>query len=316
MAAVTSTGNSVGQVDLLDKFEAFIDGTKGWTVNDYSVNGSGKKLHIQKSLTSSTVYMNIRAMVSEKLPGQGSTTNPLQYLSGLCSYLSSSYDSGTNFWDQTGGPPDYSGCPQGSYMNVSDDSASYRFVVDDDFFSISVADELGHYQHTVCTSVDGLVGCYANNTYVEVTNYGNAEYERRSFLRCTTNNADYWGNSLFSSSSLVRMLNPWGSGDGNDYINGIYSIGINSSIVGLVTTNLLSNSPSPSLGIPVLFPFVVFVHLNSTGGKYQYDGVDGIKILNKKYINDGDTITVGGIDYVVYTANYDLPDYGIAFKVS
>jgi hypothetical protein len=257
-------------------------------------------------------------METEKLPGQASTTNPLQFLYGICSYLSTGYSGATNFWDQAGGPPDYSGVPQGSYINVSNTTATYRFVVDDDFYSITVIDELGYYQHLVVSTVEEFIGCFANNTYAEAINFGNEWYERTLLLSMPSTagglaSSGFYGNHITMDSGLAPLRGSSSStGDG---VKPMFKA-LNENLIGLVTADILSQSPNAQTGIPVLFPFAVFIQDWSISTLRQKDGVSGIKILNKKYINSGDTITVGGVNYVVYPANYNLPNYAIAFKIS
>ena len=59
------TGTATGPVDLLDKLRVFLL-AEGWTVNLYTANGTGYRLHVQKSADSSTeMYFNFRSAVDE-----------------------------------------------------------------------------------------------------------------------------------------------------------------------------------------------------------------------------------------------------------
>ena len=93
------TGTSTGPDDLLDKLRAFLL-VEGWTVNDFSVDGTGKRLHVMKSFESGAVgYFNLRSAIAEEIfkDAGGSST-----ITGIGLNGSTGYDAGED-WDEQPG---------------------------------------------------------------------------------------------------------------------------------------------------------------------------------------------------------------------
>ena len=93
MAASYQTGTATSPVDLQNKLVAWL-ALQGWTTNMDAVDGSGRRAHLSKGST----YVNFRALMNETVYlGLGS-----QY--GLSMYLSTAFNSGSQWYAQTGGP--------------------------------------------------------------------------------------------------------------------------------------------------------------------------------------------------------------------
>lgn len=318
MAAFTATGTFTGVVDLLTQFRVFITGSPSWTENNWSAEGSGQRFHIQKTIGGVARYCNFRAMIDEYLPGTSSS--PFLTFYGLLTNSSTAFSAGTSSLSQTGSPPLDGTTPRGGLISPDKVVArAYRFVADTDFFSITIIDQNGRYQHIIQTFTVDTHGVYCSSTFDKLQSY---EYDRvvtGSLLLAGTEIEsvpfDYWGNHMLYGGSQVRMQSDKPSALVYPAIAPVFQVASNDPECGIVGPTLLANSPNANVGIPVLFPFAVFVRDSATASK-QFDGISGIKALNKRYINSGDTIVVGGVTYVVYPANYKVPNNAICFKVS
>ena len=95
------TGTATGPVDLLDKLRTFLI-AQGWTVNLYTANGTGYRLHVQKSADSSTeMYFNFRSAVDESgvLMTEDNSDSASGKVTGIVINGSTSYDVGED-WDK------------------------------------------------------------------------------------------------------------------------------------------------------------------------------------------------------------------------
>ena len=90
-----STGSYTGIDDALDKFAAWAV-TNGWMQNNLSADGTGKRLHIQKTIGAGTFYFNLRSATAESITGAGTIT-------GICVNGSTAWDGTGTAWNlQTG----------------------------------------------------------------------------------------------------------------------------------------------------------------------------------------------------------------------
>lgn len=115
------SGTSTGPNDLLDKLRTFLIG-EGWTVNDYSADGTGYRLHVQKVAQSGgpTMYFNFRSAIAETgttltEDNDGGTAGTV---TGILINGSTGYDGGET-WDNQPGYP----------YNVNDSNRSYAMVM-------------------------------------------------------------------------------------------------------------------------------------------------------------------------------------------
>lgn len=100
------TGTSTGPIDLLSKLRTFLS-SEGWTENDYSADGTGYRLHVQKVAQSGgpTMYFNFRSAVDEYGTGITEDNDSRELygkITGLCVNGSTGYDGGES-WDQQPG---------------------------------------------------------------------------------------------------------------------------------------------------------------------------------------------------------------------
>lgn len=155
------TGTSTGPNDLIDKLRVFLS-AEGWTVNDFSVVGSGYRLHVQKTAGDGTeMYFNFRSAIAEygsTITGDNSSvvydvTHHYGEVTGLLINGSTGYDAGESWDEQPGYPlsqddatPDTNSCA--SCMTAMSTSAipAYYFFTVDDTVNIVVETTSGIYQ--------------------------------------------------------------------------------------------------------------------------------------------------------------------------
>lgn len=158
------TGTSTGPADLLDKLRLFLV-ANGWTVNKWDdddskyrtwsgLDGDGKRLHVQKTATDSTVmYFNLRSTV-RGIPFEDHQSSTSQYggkyraeVTGLCLYGSTGYDGGETWDYQPGGTLNGSNS-WGVVMTELSTTAipAYYFFQDGDTVIVVVEYTAGKYQ--------------------------------------------------------------------------------------------------------------------------------------------------------------------------
>lgn len=129
------TGTSTGPSDLLDKLRVFLE-ANGWTTNDFSVDGTGYRLHIQKTPAGEdTMYFNLRSAVNELIFGDSSYPSSDGHVTGIGINGSTGY-SGASTWDKQANYPVNQSYPTKStgavlgVMSTSAIPAYYFFTVD------------------------------------------------------------------------------------------------------------------------------------------------------------------------------------------
>jgi len=99
------TGTSTGANDLIDKLRVFLL-ADSWTVNLWADDGTGKRLHVQKTAGDSTVmYFNFRSAVNEKgstITGDNVNSEGYGNVTGILVNGSTGYDVGES-WDKQPG---------------------------------------------------------------------------------------------------------------------------------------------------------------------------------------------------------------------
>lgn len=307
--AYTTTGTYTDSVDLLSQFRTFILAVPGWSENLYADEGLGKRFHFERTDGTDTYYINLRAMLDEPVINNPWTTVKL---TGLLVNEATGYDSGLNSMLQPGSPPPDTTVPRGGYIGTALTSGeAFRFTANTDYFTITIDGLNDIQQHiVVCASVN-MYGNFCNGTFGRgsVVPESGGSFAPNRFLMLASAHMFYGCSLLLNQTSWKYMY------ESGAYGNSVRPmlIALESDQRGLVTRRVLDNSVNPNIGIPALFPFAVF-HGTVTFLQ-QADGIDGIKVLNMKYIDNGQVITVGGKNYVVYEANSNLPDYGLAFEI-
>jgi hypothetical protein len=96
--AIFETGAVTSVPNLLDALAIFA-AANGWTVNSNAIEGSGRRVHLQKG---SDVFINLRALVNEFAQSAFNTFGSA--VSGLAINGSTGYDSGQPWYKQPGYP--------------------------------------------------------------------------------------------------------------------------------------------------------------------------------------------------------------------
>jgi len=172
------SGTATGPTDLLDKIRTALV-AEGWTENDYSVDGTGYRLHVQKVAQSGgpTMYFNFRSAVDEygsTITEDNTNSDGLGNVTGILINGSTGYDGGEDWHTQPG-------YPQG------DDNKSYASVMSE----MSVSAIPAYYIFFMGDSV---------HIVVEVTS---GKFQMMSF-GCLVKQGAYTGGQYFSASLSSR----------------------------------------------------------------------------------------------------------------
>jgi len=159
------TGTSTGPDDLLDKLRTFLS-SNGWTINEWSdessmyeswsgLNGSGKRLHVQKTAGDSTVmYFNFRSVNRGVVFEDHSTDSSIESygkykaeITGIALNGSTGY-SASNNWDKQPGYMQSSDGSWGVCMTELSLTAipAYYFFQDGDTVIVCVEYQSGKFQ--------------------------------------------------------------------------------------------------------------------------------------------------------------------------
>lgn len=166
------TGTSTGPNDLLDKLKVFLDTLDGWMINKWEVDsanptgyhvhsgmdGTGKRLHIQKTATDGTVmYFNFRSVVrgivieehdNSSTPISGPGTYRAE-VTGIVMNGSTGYNAGSDWDQQPGAPKNVADTANvGVAMGELSVSAipSYYFFASGDTVIVAAASSTGIYE--------------------------------------------------------------------------------------------------------------------------------------------------------------------------
>lgn len=193
------TGTATGPSDLLDKLRIFLE-AQGWTTNDHSADGTGYRLHVEKSpqLGGDMMYFNFRSAVAESgITGDGyhnSYYDDPHYhdeITGIAINGSTGYDAGED-WDEQPGfiySPDYGSdqysCAMGMVeMSISAIPAYYFFAVGDSI-------------HVVVETISGVYQFMSFGTLEKQGVYTGGQYFSASFA------SRYWYSDYYSTNGQV-----------------------------------------------------------------------------------------------------------------
>jgi len=176
------TGTATGPTDLLDKLRVFLL-AEGWTVNLYTANGTGYRLHVQKSASSSTeMYFNFRSAVDESgsLLTQDNQDSADGKVTGIIINGSTGYNVAEDWDKQTVYPLNlnYSNLACGNCMTQMSISAipAYYFFAVENTVNICVEVTSGKFQFMSfgCLEKQGLYtgGQFYSASFSSRTPYG------------------------------------------------------------------------------------------------------------------------------------------------
>ena len=178
------TGTSTGPADLLDKLRSFLI-ANGWAVNLWAddnttyaswagIDGTDKRLHVQKTATDSTVmYFNLRSII-RGFPFGDSYNNTPQYagkykheVTGLCLNGSTGYDGGMA-WDLQPGSTRRTDNGLSNGVCITELSVTaipaYHFFQDGDTVIVCIEYQSGKYQWLIFGCLE-KIGTYTGGQF-------------------------------------------------------------------------------------------------------------------------------------------------------
>lgn len=305
--ANTQTGTFDDPEDLLDQFRTFIITQADYTELYYAAEGDGQRFHFTKTTGAETYYFNMRAMVDEALPNNPWST--AKYY-GLLMNDSTSFDISDLALMQDGAYISQDVPYGGNILCDSSTGKDYRFCADGSFFSITIDGYSDYQQHMIGTSSNAMHGVLCSGTFLRESNLpeDDSTYNLIRFLN-TSSSVLHWGCSVIDSLGVRYEMA--GGSIALDSLRPIYG-GVTQ--IGYIGKLILNYSSNPNLGKPALLPFILAY--GPSTDVTQADGVSGVAVLNKTYLNNGEIIAIDGESWVIYEANSTQPNYGIAFKIS
>jgi hypothetical protein len=322
MAVGYYAGTSTGPSDLIDKFRiAWL--AEGGSVNDFSADGTGYRLHIQKTLGGEASYFNLRSAINEVIfEDSGSADDSL--VTGIGINASTAY-SGGSYWDRQTGytfneafSNKASGCCM-SPMSVSAIPAYYFFFVGN---SVHIVVEVtaGEFQMMSFGMVK-KAGTYTGGQYFSASHssyyhryiwriksaprYLNAacafssqpqpQHNHAGFMFADTDGTAGWRRAIHHTYFKDIPLFFHGAVGGN------YSAD-NDDLKKSMAYLFASMSPNSTNNIPVWTP-VFITMLRSDGNHSPMGWPEGVRFMNVRNYSPGDEITYGDETWKVFPSN-------------
>lgn len=335
-----STGTSTGPNDLIDKLRVFLE-AEGWTTNDFSVDGTGYRLHVQKTASDSTVmYFNFRSAIAESGvfgSASGGFEGDLTGI-GICGSLG--YDAllawnlQPTFCAQRLNDASYGGGNVIAPLSTSAIPAYYFFAIGDSI-------------HVVVEGTSGIFsmmsfgmikkqGVYTGGQYITASHscyrwkrdYYTSIWGETGIRYMTINQGSYWDNtenqyvymdvdgtanwrlSKYGSTSEIKFSAFSGT---NTTTYRSRARDAFSSVFGVYSPNSYNNIASMS---------PIYVWLRRSDANYSLLGwPEGVRFLNTLNYSSGQELTYGTETWKVFKSNaidggifdYD-PNVGFAFK--
>jgi hypothetical protein len=322
------TGTSTGPNDLIDKLRVFLL-ADGWTVNLWDDDGTGKRLHVQKSAEDSAgpeMFFNFRSMVAE---GSWCQDTVSTLCTGLGINGSTGYNGGSDWDKQPGAMVNKDGSNQATApcmveMSASAIPAYYFFSVGDSvhivvettstkfqFMSFGVLVKQGSY--------DG--GMYCASSYPSrdwYDDYHTDNYQPHYFTVCVgaqgPSVAVYYdadGSTAWRSRSAYtpeEIECPCTAGDRANYTY---------SQCGLLSL-FWSHAPSDYNGMAAMAP-IYLLGLRSDDNHSLLGWPEGLRFLNCALYSPGEEVVFGSDTWMIFHADSmdDTPSNmycGYAFK--
>jgi hypothetical protein len=306
-----STGSYTDIEDALDLFSAWAV-TNGWTENMNTLEDSRRRVHIQKTIGSSTFYFNFKTMDSQTPfghTGYGAVT-------GIALNGSTGYDVGSS-WDAQPGYTtesyDDSSTSGGCVDSMIAEGGTYYFFATDTTLSAVFETESSQSDWRMMTvgSLDGSPFYSASGGDSDLYD---TTYDNRSAYLCQagvgedrTNRASiysgvYWYgmSGTITSEYAIRPA---------VYANTVYA---SSDRSGSLPFAYINYSPDAFRGNAVLVPSVLTCLKTSSSEFYPIAEVEGVKLINmQNYVNE-EEITYGSDTYKLFRI-FNPAKVGIAF---
>lgn len=310
MAYSTSTATDVN--DALDKLRAFAV-ANGWTSNNFSTDGSGKKLHLQKG---SDLFFNLRSMISGN-DGQASGTvsqTGAIYINGSTGY------SGASAWYTQAGTITYNSRKFTVGVNgISGGLSSYHF------FAFT-----GSGYDVIYAFFEAPAGIFQKIVFgrLDSSDYGGWTSSGQFFFSHQFNDLSTAAATGFIAGNGSRINSSnFTSPAANEAPGAVYGTvdaqtawfwtsSANHSTSAprcydsiIPTYSIWNNSPNSFNSRPILIPIHLFV--TRSGGTFDYDNTPFSPVgkfpnmywVNMTDITPGATLTLGSDNFLV------LPNY-------
>lgn len=315
----TSVGGGLSATGALDLFAAWAV-TNGWIQNNLSVDGTGKRLHIQKTIGGTNFFFNLRTATTSIAFGSVAASNCM-FVNGATKFDLA------DAWDKQG-----EATTGGFTTNYYGASASGVGVVESlktgggtcHFFATST--NLTAVFETDSTQLDwrmvtvGSLGGYPAyfSSGGELSSSYNATYgDARSAYCCPT----YQGSGSFSNPDNQASIFVPGEGW---YGMAQYSTStrtmcplvskrpVQQALDGSVAAPTVKYSPDSFRGNAQLAPSTVMIVKGISGEYYPVADIEGVKFINMKNYTNGQEITYDGDTYKLFRIN-NAAETGVAF---
>lgn len=297
------TGTALSAPDLLDKIRNFC-ANNGWTVNSFANDGTGKRLHIQRTTASAgTVYFNFRSYVAE------SSKNSIQ-MNG-----STGYD-GASAWNQQAGvPTPPSGTDRGeSGIGITGAISSYHFFAQNsgDQIYCFVENPLGVFQFLLFGAIQKLGTWTGGAFYAAPQPFSGRDAQTSHFIP----------RSLFKTNEGFGASSAYNNGGGWLYVSAVdgytgwlapYNTSTRSTgqmsvgdrAITDTFASLWGNSPNAFNQRAILKPLPVMISRNGSSTATTTDPASIVGMMpNLFYLNIANLLV--GSQLVIGTDNYRI----------
>lgn len=284
------TGTATDVTDLLDKLRLFLTGA-GWTINSWSVQGSGYWLSIQKG---SDLFANL---VSDPASGTSTHPGPYIYARGATGY------NGASAWTaQPGGQSASTVCNK-----MPGPFVAYHFFEGDDYIHVVVEVDSGRYRHLhigiaekFCAFTGGL---YVQGTslYYNSTSPSNISSDDNVYPWSTASRVDNGTNMIYADAGEGAVWNSHSLSAANRYGDTCRkeaSSDVEFDRAGMLRP-IFAASPNSANGLaPLIAPRIT---IRKTTGLYCILGQPkAVRIINMTNIVPGATVTIGPDEWLAF----------------
>jgi len=298
--------------DLLDKLRVFLL-AQGWTVNSHTTDGSGYRLHVQKTAADSTVmYFNFRSANNE-----GSTSVIENYgddttTGGLLVNGSTGYNAGSRWDKQPGYSYDTFNSNKAFAGMISPISTStYYFFAVDDSVHIVVEVAAGKFQF-ISFGLLAKQGTYTGGQFFSASGNSNSfdeiwedDWYGPNYFTVVVSNAPTGAVYVdVDGSAIWRAANAGSSGDAIPLVYPCVAgqqanAGYSKSGLG---AQFWGKAPSSFNGMAAMMP--IYSCIRRSDGNYSLAGwPSGVRFLNCQSYNNGDEVTYGSETWKIFHAD-------------
>lgn len=306
MAFTSGVATSIS--NLMDAFQSFL-GSNGWTVNNFSNQGAGKKLHVSKG----DVFANLRGYVAEASTIDGSDLVSVSNQNGLWVNLSSAYSGAVAWYKQDDAPYIYVNPPTNSLKNyqitgIVDIATTVNYW----FFSytksafIVIENPAGRFSYLSfgelekTNDYDGGQYCFGKHSSSSAASTINASFVGSVYIGSGTSFGMFYVENVDGSSGWARTIAQPGSAgsEGN-----IIPMRIGDTMQKMKT--IWATAPSSYSSQPVLFPIGLFMTRDGIANvettPWSLMGMfEKLSFLNIYSLIPGSTYTIGADEYKIF----------------